>query len=86
MKDISEITKEDLILLYGIGEAWEVYNITKNFGVIHIKWRKQYSEKDIKFNEDGYEYKSTFIHPENLSLKEVKELNKKGYSTPYNNL
>ena len=86
MKDISKITAEDIKQLYSIGESWQVYNITKKFGVIHVKWRKQYKETDIKFNDDGYEYKSTFIHPENLSLSEVKALNDRGYLTAYNKL
>lgn len=86
LKNILTATEEDLNDLFSIGINWELYRVKYMDGLIDIKFRKKYESSQIQFNEDGYEYKTVFVNPYNLSFSQVQQINKKGYSTPYNNL
>lgn len=81
-----KISVADANTIFSIGVEWEAFRVKVINSTIDIKFRKKYSEGQIQFNDDGYEYKSIWINPENLSYTKVIALNSLGYLTPYNNL
>lgn len=44
-----------------IPEGWEFFRKVVFGDTVSLKVRKQYEPNDIRFNDDGYEYKEVFI-------------------------
>ena len=86
MKNMLQISIADANNIFSIGTDWNVFRIEIINGTLDIKFRRKYLEDQIQFNEEGYEYKSIWINPENLNYYKVIALNNAGYFTPYNNL